>query len=152
MRLLLILAIALAGPSASADPFPDKTERVVGVGRVWAQVKFFHPWLGYKAIDWDGAFTQALPKIEAATTTDEYRAALKAMLDKLGDPVTHVIAAPAATAKPTATGEWLTTPAPGVVLADLDGFTRLRRLRAEGRAAHGRAREGQGARARSARG
>lgn len=123
MRLLLILAIALASRSVSADPFPDKTERVIGAGRVWAQVKFFHPWLGYKAIDWDAAFTTVLPRIEAAKTVDEYRAAIKLMVDKLGDPVTHVVTAPVVTTKPGATGDWLTTPAPGIVLADLDGFT-----------------------------
>lgn len=123
MRFVFFIAVAFACRLASADPFPDRSERVIAAGRVWAQIKFFHPWLGYKAIDWDAAFTDALPSIEAAKTADEYRAALERMVDRLGDPVTHVIV-PTAPAKPIpAAAEWLTTPAPGIVLADLDAFT-----------------------------
>lgn len=123
MRFLFFIALVLAPRISTAEPFPDRGERVIGAGRVWSQIKFFHPWLGYKTIDWDGAFLQALPKIEAAKTVDEYRAALDAMVKRLGDPVTHLVA-PAPAPKPTAPGgEWLTTPAPGIVLIDLEAWT-----------------------------
>ena len=41
-------------------------------------------------IDWDGAFAIAVPKVNAATSPDQYAAAVQEMLNKLGDPLTRV--------------------------------------------------------------
>src|SRR5215468_457246 len=111
VRCALAIAAVLASLPAGAEPLPDATERVIGLGRVWAKAKFFHPYLAYKDIDWDAALVAAIPKAEAATTTDEYRAAVDAMLKTLGDPVTRVMDPP--TPRPAAAAK-LALP-PGVV-------------------------------------
>ena len=113
----VIVAIAVLASVAEAQPMPDRTERLVGAARLWAKAKFFHPYLAYKDIDWDGAFVAAIPKIEAATTIDQYRAALDGMLAKLGDPVTR-IGTPASTTT-AAPGTLITTPAPNIVQIEL---------------------------------
>ena len=64
------------------------TERLAGLGKVWGAVRFFHPFLAYKAIDWDGALVKTIPHIKTARTPDEYRAAINGMLQTLGDPST----------------------------------------------------------------
>jgi len=119
--LIALLVLALA-PRAYAETLPDGTERVIGLGRVWAKVKFFHPYLAYKDIDWDASLVAAIPKVEAATTVAQYRAAVQGMLAALGDPVTRVVEEPAADAARPAPTDWLTTPSPGILEVKLAGF------------------------------
>ncbi|MBL8148890.1 MAG: hypothetical protein JNN15_03060 [Blastocatellia bacterium] len=69
----------------------DRTERLAALGRVWGLVKLFHPYLGYKNIDWDGAAIKAIAKVNAAKTSEEYELAVSEMLAVLNDPVTRVI-------------------------------------------------------------
>lgn len=121
VTLVALLATTIA-PRAHADPLPDRTERVVGLGRVWAKAKFFHPYLAYKDIDWDAALVAAIPKAEAATSIAEYRAAMQGMLAALGDPVTRVLDAPAPEAAKPGPTDWLTTPAPGILELKLAGL------------------------------
>ncbi len=80
-----------------------QTERLAGLGRLWGAVKFFHPFLAYKDIDWDGALIKALPGVKAARTPTEYRSAITGMLDVLADPVT--------TAQPTSMSDGPSSPA-----------------------------------------
>lgn len=124
-----LFEVAPRARSAAADPLPDRTARLVAVARVWAHAKFFHPYLAYKDIDWDAALIAAIPKLDAATAVEQYRAAVQELLGKLGDSVTRVenakpALAPRPTVAPVAGGstDWLTTPSPGVVLVDLGGF------------------------------
>ena len=117
----VVLAIA-AAPFAHADPLPDQTERVLGLGRVWSKVKFYHPYLAYKDIDWDAALVAAIPKVEAAKTLAEYRAAVQGMLAALNDPVTRTGGAPPP-APQKAPADWLTTTSPGVLEVKITGFT-----------------------------
>ena len=65
-----------------------QTERLAALGRLWGAVKFFHPFLAYKEIDWDGALVKAIPAVKAARTPSEYRLAISGMLDALADPAT----------------------------------------------------------------
>jgi C-terminal processing protease CtpA/Prc len=105
-RVALVLLVWLAFlANAHAEKLPGKTERVVATARAWAKVKFFHPYLAYKNIDWDAAFLQTLPKVESATTIDEYRSAVAGMLGVLKDPVTGI--ARIFPDPPAVTGEWL---------------------------------------------
>ena len=64
------------------------TERLAGLGRLWGAVKFFHPYLAYREIDWDGALIKAIPQVKAARAPGEYRQAISTMLQSLGDPAT----------------------------------------------------------------
>jgi C-terminal processing protease CtpA/Prc len=90
---LLVLSAPFSAPSArAADVMPDakRTERLVSLCKVWGTVRYLHPYLAYKDIDWDAALIAALPKVEDAKDESEFRAALQAMLDRLGDSGTRV--------------------------------------------------------------
>jgi hypothetical protein len=90
---LLVLAVSFSCSSVrAADTVLDakSTERLVSLCKVWGTVRYLHPYLAHKEIDWDAALIAALPKVEAAKDDNELRAAVRAMLDRLGDPGTRV--------------------------------------------------------------
>lgn len=64
------------------------TERLAALGRLWGAIKYFHPYLAYRDIDWDGALIKAIPQVRAARTPDEYRQAISNLLQVLDDPAT----------------------------------------------------------------
>lgn len=59
-NLLLGFAQQTAGESARID-------RLVALAKLWAAVKYFHPYLAYRNdIDSDGALVKAIPRVNAA--------------------------------------------------------------------------------------
>lgn len=46
------------------------TERLTGLAKVWGAVKYFHPSLAYKEIDWDAALVRAIPRVKAARSQE----------------------------------------------------------------------------------
>ncbi|HEX3763684.1 MAG TPA: hypothetical protein VHW23_33535 [Kofleriaceae bacterium] len=93
MALGLILAVAVS--RSAADPVKDpskidRLDRMLGLARIWAEVKFFHPAMFQRAIDWDGALIKAMPAVEAASDAASYRAAIAHLLAAVGDPQTRV--------------------------------------------------------------
>jgi len=66
-------------------------DRLVAIGKLWSTARFFHPYLAYRAIDWDSAFAAAASTVSAAGSTAEYAAAVQGMLDALGDRATRVV-------------------------------------------------------------
>jgi C-terminal processing protease CtpA/Prc len=100
---LLSFCLHARAQQPAATPAPTaqdaaRVERLVGLARVWAAVKYFHPQLAYREIDLDRALVEAIPKVQAATTPQEYQAALNQMLGALGDAGTRaeVLAEPKA--------------------------------------------------------
>ncbi len=102
---LLLLAprpAPAADPPGTREAAPaPRVERLAEVGRLWGAVRYLHPYLAYRDLDWDGALLAALPRAAAAGSRAEYRSAVADMLAALGDPVTHLLddgeaAAPAA--------------------------------------------------------
>jgi C-terminal processing protease CtpA/Prc len=73
---------------------PSEKDRLIQTAKVWIAVKYFHPYLAYKSIDWDKALLDALPKIRAAGTPQDFAAALQSMLDVLHDPGTQAYVEP----------------------------------------------------------
>ena len=68
-----------------------EAQRLVGLARVWGQVKYFHPALTHRSdIDWDSALVAAIPRVRTAQTSSEYGAAVQTMLSALDDPLTRV--------------------------------------------------------------
>jgi len=67
----------------------------MATARLWGTVKYFHPYLAYRKIDWDKALVDALPTIRAASNASDYAKALGVMLDALKDPVTIARVGPA---------------------------------------------------------
>jgi len=92
--LVLIFSTILIA-SAQRPAESARIDRLIGLAKLWAAVKFFHPYLAYRDnIDWDAALIRAIPKVDAARTPAEYSAAIESMLGELGDPATHVLTAP----------------------------------------------------------
>jgi C-terminal processing protease CtpA/Prc len=111
LRLGIIAAVFLLagfGPlpvvAQSAPERPAETrriERLAALGQLWGTIKFFHPYLAYRAIDRDKALVDAIPRVRAARTPEEYRRAVDGMLAVLGDPATRAVL-PRPTAAPPA--------------------------------------------------
>ncbi|HEY8559114.1 MAG TPA: S41 family peptidase [Pyrinomonadaceae bacterium] len=59
--------------------------RLAGLAKIWGAVKYFHPYPAYRAIDWDGALVEAIPRVNASRTAEEYLAAVNGLLAALGD-------------------------------------------------------------------
>lgn len=89
----LLLCLNLLPLAAAETPTAPAShvERIAQAGRLWGVVRYLHPYLAYRDIDWDQALVKALPRIRDAKTSEEYRAAVQTMLDVLGDPATRVI-------------------------------------------------------------
>ena len=93
LHVVLVFSILCQGvqaytPSAaSADD--ARIARLVGLAKVWGTVKYFHPYLAYRDIDWDKALIDAIPKVNAAKTGQDYQAALNQMLAVLNDKSTR---------------------------------------------------------------
>lgn len=84
---------ARAAPSTAAPAKPSepsRADRLLGLARIWAEVKFFHPAMFQRAIDWDSALTKAIPEVEAANDAASYRVAIGRLLAGLSDPRTTV--------------------------------------------------------------
>jgi len=88
-----ILAVFVLAPVLAADEGALDSvhvERLVALGRLWAQAKYFHPYLAYREIDWDSALVQAIPLVLHSRGADDYAAAVRSMLAALQDPLTCV--------------------------------------------------------------
>jgi C-terminal processing protease CtpA/Prc len=91
LALLVVSAPAAGGvPAASAPADSARIQRIVKLGELWGEIRFRHPFLAYKSIDWDSALVVALPKADAAPDPASYARVVEAMLAKLGDPATHL--------------------------------------------------------------
>jgi len=91
--LLLTRAIPAFADAPATAPEPH-IARLAAVGRLWGFVRYVHPYLAYKDIDWDAALIAAMPRVREARGPQDYAAAVQKMLDSLGDPMTKVISAP----------------------------------------------------------
>jgi len=116
LRLLGLLVFLGLSPAFAESPPPSQpagVERLTHLAKLWGAVRFLHPYLAYKEIDWDAALVRAIPAVRSARTPQEYAAAAQGMLAALGDPATRVEPArppvqPPAAGKPPALFTWLT--------------------------------------------
>jgi C-terminal processing protease CtpA/Prc len=99
---LILTALLLTLCAASPAQSPGRTlpltstqdariARLAGLAKVWGAVKYFHPFLAYREIDWDMALVQTIPKVSTAHAPQEYQAALNQMLSALGDDATRAL-------------------------------------------------------------
>jgi len=104
--LALLWPLTSAPLRAQSDSL--RIERLAGLGRVWGEVKYFHPALASAgAIDWDSALAAAVPQVNAARDRGEYRAALGRLLAALSDPLTRIEESGTAEAAPVSGGDGL---------------------------------------------
>jgi hypothetical protein len=86
-----LFAVTLLAAFPCFAQFPNETDRLMAIAKLWVTVEYFHPYLAYRDIDWDQALINAIPKIRAAKDTNEYRVAVSSLLDELHDPETYVL-------------------------------------------------------------
>ena len=124
---------AVAQSSAEAASDRQRIERLADAGRLWGYIKFAHPALASRDIDWDQALIRALPAIRAARTAEDYAAAINSMLAALNDPWTRAAVAPSpdevgskgsSTPPPTAISTPVRT-VDSVLVIDVIGLARL---------------------------
>jgi C-terminal processing protease CtpA/Prc len=82
-------ATGAAGDATNLDG--GEVERLAQVAKLWGLVRYLHPFLAYKTIDWDRAWAAAVPAIRAARTPAAFAAAIDGMLAALDDPATRVL-------------------------------------------------------------
>ncbi|HJQ22943.1 MAG TPA: S41 family peptidase [Blastocatellia bacterium] len=100
-----------------------QTERLAALGRLWGMVKYFHPYLAYKEIDWDAALIKAIPQVKAARAPIQYRQAISDLLQVLNDPATAVQSTAVETNNATATAGAKQAP---TYFRVVDGFVVIR--------------------------
>ncbi|MBD2700803.1 hypothetical protein IC229_09150 [Spirosoma sp. BT702] len=91
LRGLIVTLLFSAVLSAQTTSYtPAQIERVAKLSELYGHIKFFHPYLGYKPINWDSAFAAAAPLVAQAKTDEETIAAIRQLLAVLNDDVTTV--------------------------------------------------------------
>jgi len=126
----LVLLWLLRCAQATEEPSKVAIDRLFHLGKLWNTVKYFHPYLAYRDVDWDAALIAAVPKVKAAKSSGEYKRAVEELLDSLHDPVTHLSTPEPKTAAPppsTTVGvssavrhQWL---AKGILLVKFEGLS-----------------------------
>ena len=93
----IIFFVLLAKSSFSQPSYNnEQINRLADAGKVWGYFKYFHPFLQYKNISWDSAFSASVPEILVAKNKTEYEKSLEKFFGVLNDPVTDVIHLPIA--------------------------------------------------------
>jgi C-terminal processing protease CtpA/Prc len=101
---LLAAPYSFGSPAFVSKPFSSdvaRVERLVDLCKLWGAIKFFHPYLAYRDIDWDAALIKTLPKVSAAASSTEFKSAIDYLLSFLDDPATHTRNDPAGASKAT---------------------------------------------------
>jgi C-terminal processing protease CtpA/Prc len=87
---ITMFAQAVQAQTASSRSTEDaRIARLADLAKVWGTVKYFHPYLAYRQIDWDKALVDTIPKVNSARTPQEYEAAINQMLAVLNDKSTR---------------------------------------------------------------
>ena len=88
LTVFLVCVVLLCQTASAQDkkyPEDPRVARLVSLAKVWGTVKYFHPYLAYREIDWDKALVETIPKVNAAKNAQEYAAAINQMLAVLND-------------------------------------------------------------------
>ena len=90
LSFIVLGQMAQGQSSASSRSAEDpRIARLIGLAKVWGTVKYFHPFLAYRDIDWDKTLIETIPKVNAAKTPQDYQTALNQMLSVLNDKSTR---------------------------------------------------------------
>jgi hypothetical protein len=72
----------------------EQINRLSDAGKLYGYVKYFHPFLQYKNINWDSAFAANVEGIINSTNANEYANALQKILSVLDDGTTRIARIP----------------------------------------------------------
>lgn len=92
LGLVAVIHLGFAQEETPAPSISDrKTEQLMAAGQLWGYIKYHHPTLAFREIDWDAAFVATGPALLEAETDEDYHRAVEGLLAKLNDPVTRLI-------------------------------------------------------------
>ncbi len=93
MRLNLFILLFLVSNFSFSQQLltTGQINRLADAGKVFGYIKYFHPYLQYKNINWDSAFAANVEGIIQAKNKTEYEAVMHQLLSSLHDNMTTVI-------------------------------------------------------------
>jgi hypothetical protein len=68
-----------------------RTARLAALCKLWGAVKYLHPNLVRKNLDWDNALVAVLPLASSALSLKDFKDVAEKLLGHLGDPNTCVV-------------------------------------------------------------
>ena len=90
-QMLLVLFLCFPQASLSQQSLTkEQINRLADAGKVYGYIKYFHPFLQYRDIDFDSAFAANVDGIIRARNRDEYAAVMQRLLSSLNDNLTTV--------------------------------------------------------------
>lgn len=93
--ILFILFCLVAKISFSQSLYTNEQfDRLADAGKVYGYIKYFHPYLQYKNINWDSVFAANVEGILQAENKEEYAAVMQRLLSPLNDNLTTVVKMP----------------------------------------------------------
>ncbi len=94
LKLLLLLLFSSSVSFAQQSLTKEQINRLADAGKVYGYIKYFHPFLQYKDINWDSAFAGNVEGIIDAKNKEEYTAVMQKLLSSLDDGLTNVVNGP----------------------------------------------------------
>ena len=92
---LLFLSLFVASFSFSQQKLSTKQiNRLADAGKVYGYIKYFHPFLQYKDINWDSIFVSKVEGIIHANSKEEYADVMQQLLSPLNDNLTRIVNMP----------------------------------------------------------
>ena len=89
---LFLIFFFLSGYCTAQQPLiTSQINRLADAGKVYGYIKYFHPWLQYKNINWDSAFAANVEGIINAKSKSEYANVMQKLFSCLNDNMTTVI-------------------------------------------------------------
>jgi hypothetical protein len=96
LKLSLLLLIVSSFCFAQQSLTTEQINRLADAGKVYGLVKYFHPYLQYKTLNWDSVFAANVEGIIVAKSKEEYSDVMQRMLSVLNDNLTCVVSTPQA--------------------------------------------------------
>ena len=96
LNLSLLLLIVISFSFAQQSLTKEQINRLADAGKVYGCVKYFHPILQYKTLNWDSVFAANVEGIIGAKSKEEYGDVMQRMLSVLNDNLTSVVSTPQA--------------------------------------------------------
>jgi len=93
-KLFIVLLFLSNFSFAQQSLTKEQINRLADAGKVYGYIKYFHPYLQYKKINWDSAFAANVEGIIKAANTEQYAAVLNKMFSVLEDGLTTVAKIP----------------------------------------------------------
>jgi C-terminal processing protease CtpA/Prc len=99
--------------AAAGRTVGTRLERLAGLARLSAEIRYLHLSLAFAEVDWDESLLAVIPKVWAARSRAAFRRSLEGLVATLGAPPTEVLTDPKPTAPrspaPPPTLRWITT-------------------------------------------